>query len=255
MKNTSTEEEQRSLTSSSDPSYSGTVSEFNNDFDGYRWVIFNGQKHLATLNLIKGNTVYNEKLITIDKEEYRLWDIFRSKLAAALVKGLKNLPIKNKTKVLYLGASTGTTVSHISDIIGNSGVIFAIESSIRVARELIENVASKRENIIPIIEDARKPLSYFSTYGEVDVVYCDIAQPDQTEIAIDNCKTFLKDNGKILLVVKTRSIDVTLDPRTVILQEAKKLENSRFNLEQILNLEPYDKDHGLIYATYNQLKS
>ena len=85
------------------------------------------------MNLIKGNTVYDEKLITIDKEEYRLWDIFRSKLAAALVKGLKNLPIKNKTKVLYLGASTGTTVSHISDIIGNSGVIFAIESSIRVA--------------------------------------------------------------------------------------------------------------------------
>ena len=67
MKNTSTEEEQRSLTSSSDPSYSASVSEFNNDFDGYRWVIFNGQKHLATLNLIKGNTVYDEKIITVDK--------------------------------------------------------------------------------------------------------------------------------------------------------------------------------------------
>ncbi|MGI0001188.1 MAG: fibrillarin-like rRNA/tRNA 2'-O-methyltransferase, partial [Nitrososphaeraceae archaeon] len=182
MKNISTEGEEISLTSPSASSSSTSVSKFNNDFDGYRWIIFNGQKHLATLNLIKGNTVYDEKLITIDKEEYRLWDIFRSKLAAALVKGLKNLPIKNKTKVLYLGASTGTTVSHISDIIGNSGVIFAIESSIRVARELIENVASKRENIIPIIEDARKPLSYFSIYGEVDVVYCDIAQPDHTEI-------------------------------------------------------------------------
>ena len=190
-------EEEISLTAPSTSSYSASLRESNNDFDGYRWVNFNGQKHLATLNLIKGNTVYDEKLITIDKEEYRLWDIFRSKLAASLlVKGLKNLPIKNKSKVLYLGASTGTTVSHISDIIGNSGVIFAIESSIRVARELIENVASKRENIIPIIEDARKPLSYFSTYGEVDVVYCDIAQPDQTEIAIANCKTFLKDNGK-----------------------------------------------------------
>jgi fibrillarin-like pre-rRNA processing protein len=88
----------------------------------------------------------------------------------------------------------------------------------------------------------------------VDVVYCDIAQPDQTEIAIANCKTFLKDNGKILLVVKTRSIDVTQDPRTVILQEAKKLENSGFHLEQILNLDPYDKDHGLIYGTYSKIK-
>jgi fibrillarin-like pre-rRNA processing protein len=92
-----------------------------------------------------------------------------------------------------------------------------------VARELIENVASKRENIIPIIEDARKPLSYFSTYGEVDVVYCDIAQPDQTEIAINNCKIFLKGGGKILLVVKTRSIDVTQDPKTIILKKQTNL--------------------------------
>ncbi len=221
------------------------------DFDGYKWIYYNGQKNLATLNLIKGDVVYNEKLILFDKEEYRFWDPFRSKLAASLIKGLKNLPIKNKTKVLYLGASTGTTVSHISDIIGSSGVLFAIESSIRVARELIENVASKRENIIPIIEDARRPLSYFSTYGEVDVVYCDIAQPDQTEIAINNCQLFLKDGGKILLVVKTRSIDVTQDPKTVILQEATKLENSRFHIEQIIYLDPYDKDHGLIYATYS----
>jgi fibrillarin-like pre-rRNA processing protein len=222
------------------------------DLDGYKWIYYNGQKNLATSNLIKGEVVYNEKLILIDKDEYRFWDPFRSKLAAALIKGLKNLPIKNKTKVLYLGASTGTTVSHISDIIGNSGVLFAIESSIRVARELIENVASKRENIIPIIEDARRPLSYFSTYGEVDVVYCDIAQPDQTEIAINNCQLFLKEGGKILLVVKTRSIDVTQDPKKIILQEATKLENDRFHIEQIIYLDPYDKDHGLIYATYTK---
>jgi fibrillarin-like pre-rRNA processing protein len=146
-------------------------------------------------------------------------------------------------------------VSHISDIIGNSGVIFAIESSIRVARELIENVADKRENIIPIIEDARKPYLYFSTYGEADVVYCDIAQPDQTEIAINNCNMYLKDKGKILLVIKTRSIDVTKDPKSIILQESKKLQNSGFIIEQILTLDPYDKDHGLIHATYNQIKS
>ena len=83
------------------------------------------------------------------KEEYRLWDPFRSKLAASLLKGLQDFPIKKGLKILYLGASTGTTISHISDIIGNTGVIFAVESSMRVARELIENVADKRENIIP----------------------------------------------------------------------------------------------------------
>ncbi|MFB5599246.1 MAG: fibrillarin-like rRNA/tRNA 2'-O-methyltransferase [Nitrososphaeraceae archaeon] len=225
------------------------------DFDGYVWININGEKQLATFNLVKGNNVYGEKLILYKKEEYRLWDPFRSKLAASLLKGLQDFPIKTGLKILYLGASTGTTVSHISDIIGNSGVIFAIESSMRVARELIENVADKRENIIPIIEDARKPGLYFSTYGEVDVVYCDIAQPDQTDIAINNCNMYLRDQGKILLVIKTRSIDVTQDPKSVILQESKKLQNSSFNIEQILTLDPYDKDHGLIHATYNQRKS
>jgi len=225
------------------------------DFDGYIWINMNGEKQLATLNLVKGNNVYGEKLILYKKEEYRLWDPFRSKLAASLLKGLQDFPIKKGLKILYLGASTGTTISHISDIIGNSGVIFAVESSMRVARELIENVADKRENIIPIIEDARKPNLYFSTYGEVDIVYCDIAQPDQTDIAINNCYRFLKDQGKILLVIKTRSIDVTQDPKKVILQESEKLQNNSFTIEQILTLEPYDKDHGLIQARYNQIKS
>lgn len=225
------------------------------DFDGYIWINMNGEKQLATLNLVKGNNVYGEKLILYKKEEYRLWDPFRSKLAASLLKGLQDFPIKKGLKILYLGASTGTTISHISDIIGNTGVIFAVESSMRVARELIENVADKRENIIPIIEDARKPNLYFSTYGEVDIVYCDIAQPDQTDIAISNCYRFLKDQGKILLVIKTRSIDVTQDPKNVILQESEKLQNNSFTIEQILTLEPYDKDHGLIQATYNQIKS
>lgn len=225
------------------------------DFDGYIWININGEKQLATLNLVKGNNVYGEKLISYKKEEYRLWDPFRSKLAASLLKGLQDFPIKKGLKILYLGASTGTTISHISDIIGDSGVIFAIESSMRVARELIENVAAKRENIIPIIEDARKPNLYFSTYDEVDIVYCDIAQPDQTDIAINNCNRYLKDHGKILLVIKTRSIDVTQDPKQVILHESEKLQNNSFTIEQILTLDPYDKDHGLIQATYNQIKS
>jgi fibrillarin-like pre-rRNA processing protein len=153
-------------------------------------------------------------------------------------------------KVLYLGASTGTTVSHISDIVGMNGIVYAVEPAARVARELIENVASKRKNVIPIIEDARKPHSYFSVFGSVDVIYCDVAQPDQTDIAIANCKVYLKRNGTILLIVKTRSIDVVTDPKQVISQESKKLKDNSFYIEQIINLEPFDKDHGIIYGIY-----
>jgi fibrillarin-like pre-rRNA processing protein len=214
------------------------------------WINIHGEKQIATQNLVKGIDVYGEKLVKYEGEEYRVWDPFRSKLAAALQNGLIDLPIMNKSKVMYIGASTGTTVSHISDIIGINGLVFAIESSSRVARELLENLASKRENIVPILEDARKPRSYFSVFGTVDVLYCDIAQPDQTEIAIANCFIYLKPSGTLLLVVKTRSINVLLNPKTVIAQEAKKLENSKFSIKQIIDLEPYDKDHALIRAIY-----
>src|SRR5690242_18883460 len=79
-------------------------------------------KFLATQNLIKCNSVYGEKIIKIEDVEYRLWDPFRSKLAGAILKGLDEIPVKESSKVLYLGASTGTTVSHDSDIIGNKGI-------------------------------------------------------------------------------------------------------------------------------------
>ncbi len=215
-----------------------------------KWVTVDGERNLATLNLIPGDSVYGEKLVRIDKEEYRLWDPYRSKLAGSIKKGLKTLPLKNGFKVLYLGASTGTTVSHISDIVGNNGIVFAVESSVRVGRELIENVASKRDNVIPIIEDARKPNSYFSIFGKANLVYCDIAQQDQTDIAIENCRMFLEDGGVMLLVIKTRSIDVTKDPKKVIEEEAQRLKDNGFRIDQILTLDPFDKDHGLIYCTF-----
>ena len=220
--------------------------------DAIRWISVAGEKNIATLNLAKGSNVYGEKLIRQEGDEYRLWDPFRSKLAAALKKGLRDMPIRNGSKVLYLGASTGTTVSHVSDIVGNSGIVFAVEPATRVARELIENVASNRKNVVPIIEDARRPQSYFSVFGKVDVVYCDIAQPDQTDIAIANCDAYLKKSGIMLLVVKTRSIDVTMDPRAVVVQEAQRLERAGFSINQMINLEPFDKDHAMIHCTYGR---
>jgi fibrillarin-like pre-rRNA processing protein len=213
------------------------------------------EKHLATQNLIKGNSVYGEKIIQYDDIEYRLWDPFRSKLAGAIIKGLKENPIKQSSKVLYLGASTGTTVSHVSDIIGNTGIIFPVEPSVRVARELLENVSSKRNNIIPILSDARNYLKYYGYFGIVDIVYSDIAQPDQTMIAIDNCKSYLKDNGDLLIIIKTRSIDVLTDPKTVTHNEAKKLEENNFTIIQIINLEPFEKDHFIIHAKLNKNKN
>ncbi|MGI0097450.1 MAG: fibrillarin-like rRNA/tRNA 2'-O-methyltransferase, partial [Nitrosopumilaceae archaeon] len=163
------------------------------------WVKVDGQQKLATENLVTGNQVYQEKLVTKKGIEYRLWDPFRSKLAAAIMNELEIFPFEEKSKVLYLGVSTGTTVSHISDIVGPRGIIFGVEHASRVARDFLDRVASHRKNIIPILQDARQPQQYFSVYSKVDIVYVDIAQPDQTDIAIKNCKMFLKDGGYIFL--------------------------------------------------------
>src|SRR4029453_9260809 len=209
----------------------------------------NGKEHIATVNLLKGITLYGEKLISRNGSEYRTWDPFRSKLAAAYINGLE-FDFSNVKNILYLGASTGTTVSHLSDIIGYSGKVFAVESSARVARELITNVSSKRTNVIPIIEDARKPRSYFSIYDKMDLVYCDIAQPDQTNIATDNSKIYFKEEKPLLLVIKTRSIDVTMSPKNVISQEIRRLEGQSFRIKQNIDLAPFDKDHAMVEAIF-----
>ena len=213
------------------------------------WIKTEGQKKLATENLVIGNQVYKEKLIKKKDIEYRLWDPFRSKLAAVIMNGLEVFPFQDKSNVLYLGVSTGTTVSHISDIVGPKGIIFGVEHSSRVARDFLDRVASHRKNIIPIMQDARQPQQYFSVYCKVDIVYVDIAQPDQTDIAITNCKMFLKYGGYLFLVIKTRSIDVTKAPKKIIENEKNKL-NENFDIIQVIDLSPYDKDHAMVIAKY-----
>ena len=219
--------------------------------DSILWVDVDGERRICTENLSKGVDVYGERLIKVKGVEYRVWDPFRSKLAVAIIKGLKHLPIKYGIKVLYLGASTGTTASHVSDIVGSGGLVFCVESASRVARELIARVATHRSNIIPIIEDARKPNAYFSVTGKVDVVYCDIAQPDQTVIAMTNCKMYLKKGGYLILVIKTRSIDVTKEPKYVVDNEVARLRTNGFDIEEVINLQPFDKDHAIAFARYN----
>src|SRR5271157_519866 len=207
----------------------------------------NGRTILLTRNLAPGIRVYNEEMVAREGVEYRAWDPFRSKLAAAILKGLSPDVIGVGAKVLYLGTSTGTTASHVSDLVGEKGLLVGVEFAPRVAREFIEKVARERANVIPFVADARDPSRYSVT--QFDVVYCDIAQPDQTEIAIANCRRAMKKGGTLLLVVKARSIDVLKEPSKVFAEEKAKLVASGFAVHMIIELSPFDKDHALIHAT------
>ena len=215
----------------------------------YFWFDLDGERKLFTENFSPGKQVYKEKLLNKKGIEYRNWEPFRSKLAACIMNGLEEFPFREKSSILYLGVSTGTTISHISDIVGPKGMIFGVEHSSRVARDFLDRVAVYRKNIVPIIQDAKKPDEYFSVFSKVDVVYVDIAQPDQTKIAIDNCDMFLKKEGLFFLVIKTRSIDVTKAPKKIVEEEIDKL-REKFEILESIDLHPYDKDHAMVIARY-----
>jgi fibrillarin-like pre-rRNA processing protein len=217
------------------------------------WVTFeDGSKRLATKNLAPGRTVYGERLVKSKDMEYRIWDAFRSKLAAAIMRGLKTVPIQSGRKVLYLGAASGTTVSHVSDILGENGHVYCVEFAARSIRDLVDNVCAFRMNMSPILADARFPERYSALVEKVDTIYCDIAQPEQAKLLADNADSFLKDNGWIMLAVKSQSIDVTKEPSEVYREEANTLKKRGFRIEQVVNLEPYDKAHVMIVAQKTQ---
>lgn len=215
----------------------------------YQVTLDDGTQRLATRNLTPGRSVYGEKLVRYEGVEYRIWDAFRSKLAAAIIKEVKVVPIKLKDHVLYLGAASGTTASHVSDIVGEKGTVYCVEFAPRAIRELVNNVCAHRLNMIPILEDARFPEKYsMFIRDKVDIIYCDIAQPEQARILADNADFYLKRSGWIMLVVKAQSIDVTKEPTEVYRQEVKVLENRGFKIEDVVHLEPYDKAHAMIVA-------
>jgi len=215
----------------------------------YKVTLEDGAKRLGTRNLTPGLNVYGERLVKFKGVEYRVWDAFRSKLAGAIIKGLNNVPIVPASKVLYLGAASGTTPSHVSDIVGEAGYVYCVEFAQRSLRDLVNNVAAFRTNISPMLEDARMPERYAMFIpGKVDTIYCDVAQPEQARLLADNAAVFLKPYGWVMLACKSQSIDVTMSPNEVYQQEARILKKRGFSVTEIVELEPYDKAHAMILA-------
>ena len=219
-------------------------------FEGvFQAALEDGAHRLATRNLVPGRGVYGEQLVQFKKVEYRIWDAFRSKLAASILKGVKTVPIKPGHRVLYLGAASGTTPSHVSDIVGESGHVYCVEFASRSIRDLINNVITYRTNMSPFLEDARLPEKYsIFIPGKVDEIYCDVAQPEQAKVLADNADLLLKPQGWVMFAVKAQSIDVTKTPEAVYQQESKVLRNRGFTIEEVVPLEPYDKAHAMIVA-------
>ena len=196
---------------------------------------------LLTKSLVPGKTVYDEKTFRDDGIEYREWKPEKSKLAASILKGTPNTGIRKDDVILYLGSSTGTTVSHVSDIVGKEGFIFALDHAPRVMREMVF-VAEDRKNIAPVLADANRPEQYADKVCQADVLYQDVAQKNQVDIFLKNIDLFLKEGGYALLALKARSIDVTKNPKQIFKQVRAELEKT-LTIIDYRELEPYQKDH------------
>ena len=203
--------------------------------------IYKKDDEIATKNIVPQKRVYGEQLFEENGEEFRIWNPHRSKLAAAFLNGLEKLEIAEDWKILYLGASTGTTVSHISDI-AKDGLIYAVEFS-PISMRKLNRLCENRPNIVPLLADATKPKEYLNLVEKVDFIYCDVAQPNQTDAFIDNIKLFLKEDSLSMIMIKSRSIDVSQKPQKVFKQEEKKLIAKGFGVIEKIKLEPYEKDH------------
>jgi rRNA 2'-O-methyltransferase fibrillarin len=132
-------------------------------------------------------------------------------------------------------------------------LVYAVEFSHRTGRELV-NLAKKRTNIIPIVEDARHPHKYRMLVGMVDVVFADVAQPDQARIVSLNSSYFLRNGGNFMISIKANCIDSTVEPSIVFAKEVDKLKADGFKPLEMLTLEPYERDHAIVLGTYRTEK-
>ena len=206
--------------------------------------IFSDGTNLLTRNMVPGKAVYGEELIEFEGNEYRVWNPKRSKACAMLKKGSRRFPLREDSRILYLGAANGTTASHFSDIV-RDGMVFCVEFSKRAFFDLAD-VCQERTNMVPILADATKPGSYQAIVGKVDVIYQDISQRDQSGIFLGNARIFLRAQESGVLMVKARSIDVTANPKDIFKMVERELVEGDLEVLENIPLKPFEKDHAAL---------
>ena len=191
-----------------------------------------------------GRRVYGERLIDISGKEHREWSPNRSKLSAYLCLGGSFFPFLENTNVLYLGAASGTTASHVSDLVP-FGKVYCVEFSPRTFRDLL-GTCEFRKNMIPVLGDATSPEGYRFAVDNVDVVYQDVAQKGQADILADNMECFSARYG--MVSIKARSEDVTASPEKIFDKACGRLEKRGLRILGTMSLERYEKAHMMIAA-------
>jgi fibrillarin-like pre-rRNA processing protein len=205
-----------------------------------------GRRVAFTAALGSPPSVYGERIVVGGGRNWRRWDPTRSKLGAAVVKGWDDPMPRLGERWLYLGAATGTTASHVADLVGPQGGVYAVERSLRPFTRLLAT-AERYPNLFPILADARLPGRYLGDVPLVEGLYIDIAQPDQLEIVLANAGWFLRDRGALLFAVKTASMGREKTPQHHLQEVVRRLE-SELEVRSSLALDPMHRRHYLVGA-------
>jgi fibrillarin-like rRNA methylase len=203
------------------------------------------RRELWTVTVGDPPPVYGERWTEAGDQRCRLFEPGRSKLAAAVVRGWTgDLPSEGE-RWLYLGAASGTTASHIADLLGPEGRLYAVERSLRPFSRLLA-LSERWPNLRPILSDARDPFGYASLVPPVEGIYCDIAQADQLEILARNAELLLRGEGaRILIALKTASMG---RHRSAVghRDSAESFLAEEYTLYPSVPLEPFHRGHFLV---------
>jgi fibrillarin-like pre-rRNA processing protein len=203
--------------------------------------VFREGRDLFTVNRVPGEKVYGEALVTKGGVEYRLWDPFRSKMAALLLRGAPPRLWDRVRCVLYLGAAHGTTASHLSDVWPEAS-IFVVEKSPTSFAPLLA-LARRRTNLFPILGDAQLPERYQAEVGTVDLLYQDVAQRNQAAIFTENARAALSPGGLGLLMLKVRSVTQRRPSAAIVREARNELERTGLRVQAEVGLAPFSREH------------
>ena len=221
------------------------------------WGVRREGRSLWTRNAVKGVSLRGERRKTDSRIEWRAWTASKSKVAAALLRTSNNpsdlLPESGST-CLYLGASYGSTVSHIHDHVCGSGnhhggQVVAVEISPRAMREL-STLAASRPGLVPVLADARVPSQIVPFMrAKADWLHQDLSIADQAQTFVNMAQAFLKPGGTGLLSLKAASERASQgddDSRFAMAEQI--LKDSELKLIERIDLTGLEEQHVLFHV-------
>ncbi|KAF2187992.1 Fibrillarin-domain-containing protein [Zopfia rhizophila CBS 207.26] len=160
-------------------------------------------------SLTPGKAVYGENRIPISNiyttnapvkaAEYSVWDPFRNKLTAGIHGCIDDIFMRPGSKVLYLGATSGTYQLHEFNVDEASQLGHVTSKSTR------DGGLSDLRKCKTLTYPKRTPaiaLKYRMLVPMVDGIFTDTAQPDQARIVGLNAHPFLKGGGGVIVSIK-----------------------------------------------------